>query len=203
MHTPVGADLRARPSIIRCPLDKTIIIRHLIIRRLIIMDEFIIPKDIPKHEALKALAGRYPNLDPSAIEACVALLRVGSEMFGAFKQHFARHGTSQGRFIILMLLNLDPERRVSPSELAEMSRVTRATVTGLLDRLETDGLVQRVPLAEDRRSYSICLTPKGRSFMDGMLPDHFRRMAALMSGLTESERKSLVEILFKVRAGLA
>ena len=101
-----------------------------------------------------------------------------------------------------MLLNLDPERRVSPSELAEMSRVTRATVTGLLDGLESDGLVQRVPLAEDRRSYSICLTPKGRSFMDGMLPDHFMRMAALMSGLTESERKSLVEILFKVRAGL-
>jgi DNA-binding MarR family transcriptional regulator len=167
------------------------------------MDEFIIPKDIPKHEALKALAGRYPNLDPSAIEACVALLRVGSEMFGAFKEHFARHGTSQGRFIILMLLNLDPERRVSPSELADMSRVTRATVTGLLDGLETDGLVQRIPLAEDRRSYSICLTPKGRSFMDAMLPDHFRRMAALMSGLTESERKSLVEILFKVRAGLA
>ena len=167
------------------------------------MDGFLIPKDIPKHEALKALAGRYPDLDPSAIEACVALLRVAGEMFGAFKEHFARHGTSQGRFIILMLLNLDPDRGASPSELADKAGVTRATITGLLDGLESDGLVQRIPLAGDRRSYSICLTPKGRSFMDAMLPDHFRRMAGLMAGLTESERKLLVELLFKVRRGLA
>jgi len=166
------------------------------------MDQFIIPKDIPKHQALKALAGRYPDLDPSAIEACVALLRVGAEMFAAFGQHFARHGTSQGRFIILMLLNLNPDTGVSPSELAEMSRVTRATITGLLDGLESDGLVQRVPLAADRRSYSIRLTSRGRGFMDKMLPDHFRRMAGLMAGLSEEERQTLIELLFKVRGGL-
>src|SRR5262249_35820919 len=153
------------------------------------MDQFIIPKDIPKHEALKALAGRYPDLDPSAIEACVALLRVGGETFAAFGEHFARHGTSQGRFIILMLLNLNPDRGVSPSELADMARVPRATVTGLLDGLESDGLVQRVPLAADRRSHSICLTSKGRDFMDKMLPDHFRRMTGLMAGLNEDERQ--------------
>jgi len=166
------------------------------------MDQFIIPKDIPKHEALKALAGRYRDLDPSAIEACVALLRVGGETFAAFREHFARHGTSQGRFIILMLLNLNPDRGMSPSELADMARVTRATVTGLLDGLESDGLVQRVPLAVDRRSQSICLTSKGRDFMDKMLPDHFRRMAGLMAGLNEDERQMLVELLFKVRKGL-
>src|SRR5215469_9523006 len=138
------------------------------------MKEFLIPKDIPKHEALKAHAARYPDLEPSAVEACIALIRVAGEMIGGFRDHFARHGTSQGRFIILILLNRNPNDNLSPSELAEMSSVTRATITGLLDGLESDGLVKRVPTTSDRRSHSILLTSKGKRFMNRMLPDHFR-----------------------------
>jgi DNA-binding MarR family transcriptional regulator len=166
------------------------------------MKAFLIPKDIPKHEALKAHAARYPDLDVSAVEACIALVRVAGEMITAFGEHFARHGTSQGRFIILVLLNRDPDRSLSPSALADMSSVTRATITGLLDGLESEGLVKRVPTAADRRSHSICLTAKGKRFMNKMLPDHFRRMAGLMSNLNDNERMRLVELLFKVRAGL-
>jgi len=166
------------------------------------MKEFLIPKDMPKHEALKAHAARYPDLDPSAVETCIALVRVAGEMIGGFNEHFARHGTSQGRFIIMILLNRDPDQSLSPSELAEMSSVSRATVTGLLDGLESEGLVKRVPTASDRRSHSILLTAKGKRFMNKMLPDHFRRMAGLMSELDENERKRLIELLFKVRAGL-
>lgn len=166
------------------------------------MKGFLIPKDIPKHEALKAHAARYPDLDPSAVEACIALIRVAGEMISAFGEHFARHGTSQGRFVLMVLLNKDPDKSLSPSELADMASVTRATVTGLLDGLESDGLVKRVATVTDRRSHSICLTAKGRRFMNKMLPDHFRRMAGLMRNLTESERERLKELLFKVRAGL-
>jgi DNA-binding MarR family transcriptional regulator len=166
------------------------------------MKAFLIPKDVPKHEALKAHAARYPDLDPSAVEACIALVRVAGEMVSAFGEHFARHGTSQGRFIILVLLNRDPDQSLSPSALAEMSSVTRATITGLLDGLESDGLVRRVPTASDRRSHSVCLTAKGKRFMNKMMPDHFKRMAGLMSKLNEKERMRLIELLYKVGAGL-
>ncbi|HKF55652.1 MAG TPA: MarR family transcriptional regulator [Blastocatellia bacterium] len=166
------------------------------------MKAFLIPKDVPKHEALKAHAARYPDLDPSAVEACIALVRVAGEMVSAFGEHFARHGTSQGRFIILVLLNRDPDQSLSPSALAEMSSVTRATITGLLDGLESDGLVRRVPTASDRRSHSVCLTAKGKRFMNKMLPDHFRRMAGMMSNLNENERMRLIQLLYKVGTGL-
>jgi len=166
------------------------------------MKALLIPKDVPKHEALKAHAARYPDLDPSAVEACIALVRVAGEMVSAFGEHFARHGTSQGRFIILVLLNRDPDQSLSPSALAEMSSVTRATITGLLDGLESDGLVRRVPTASDRRSHSVCLTAKGKRFMNKMLPDHFRRMAGMMSNLNENERMRLIQLLYKVGTGL-
>lgn len=166
------------------------------------MKDFLIPKDIPKHEALKAMAARYPDLDPSAVEACITMFRVSGDLFGCMNGHFARYGLSQGRFIIMVLLNKSPDLSLSPSELADMSCVSRATVTGLLDGLERDGLVKRVFTPDDRRSYSVCLTHKGKKVIDKVLPDHFRRLAGVMANLSETERNMFVRLLFKVRDGL-
>ena len=166
------------------------------------MRQILIPKEAPKHEALKAMAARYPELDVSAVEACIAMFRVSGEMFGFLNDHFARYGLSQGRFIIMVLLNKDPDVSLSPSELADKSCVSRATVTGLLDGLERDGLVRRVFDHEDRRSYSVCLTQKGKKFIDKILPDHFRRLAGVMANLSDSERNSFIRLLFKFRDGL-
>lgn len=166
------------------------------------MKDFIIPKEMPKHEALKALAARYPDLDPSAMEACIAMFRVSGDLFGCLKDHFARYGISQGRFIIMVLLNRDPEGTLSPSELADMSCVSRATVTGLIDGLEREGLVKRISSSGDRRSHSVQLTQKGKKFLDKILPDHFKRLAAVMSNLTEEEREEFMRLLFKLRDGL-
>jgi DNA-binding MarR family transcriptional regulator len=85
-------------------------------------------------------AKRYPELDPSAMEAFLHLLRTSTEIFEAFRALLARHKISQGRFTVLILLNRDPERPVNLADLAERSRVTRATMTGLIDTLERDGL---------------------------------------------------------------
>ena len=42
------------------------------------------------------------------------------------------------------------------------------------------------------------LTAEGRRFLDRILPDYFRRIAAVMSRLTEGERKTLVSLMGKV-----
>jgi hypothetical protein len=71
-------------------------------------------------------------------------------------------------------------------------------MTGLVDTLERDGLVRRVPDKEDRRMMSVVLTPKARQFLSDMLPGHFQLMAALTSTLSESERQTLVALLNKI-----
>jgi DNA-binding MarR family transcriptional regulator len=86
----------------------------------------------------------------------------------------------------------------SPAELADAAGVTRATMTGLVDTLERDGLVRRMPDKEDRRMMSVVLTPKARQFLSDMLPGHFQLMAALTSTLSESERQTLVALLNKI-----
>lgn len=91
--------------------------------------------------------------------------------------------------------------QLKPLDFAELAGVTRATVTGLLDGLEREGLVKRSPHPVDRRMIMIHLTAKGRQLLSQMLPDHFCRTAGLMANLTAPEKQRLIELLAKVQAG--
>ena len=86
----------------------------------------------------------------------------------------------------------------TPAELAEHAGVTRATMTGLIDTLERDGLVTRTPDPTDRRMMSVSLTPHGVNRLQEILPAHFKRMSALVSVLSESERRTMVTLLGKI-----
>ena len=155
-------------------------------------------KEVPRYESLLEHAKRYPELDPSAMEAFLYLLRTSTEVFDAFNDLMVKHEISQGRFIVLILLNRDPDKPVNPADLADRANVTRATMTGLIDTLEHDGFVKREHAPIDRRMMMVRLTPQGRNFLDKILPDYFRRIAAVMSRLTEAERKTLVMLMGKI-----
>ncbi|MBA3849428.1 MAG: MarR family transcriptional regulator [Opitutus sp.] len=162
-------------------------------------------KDLPPYECLIEAAKHYPSLDPSACEVFLHLLRTGDEAFLFSEQNLAEQGISPGRFGVLMALakacppgSDAPGPGLTPAELADNSRVTRATMTGLIDTLERDGFVRRAVDAEDRRMIRICFTPKARHFLQRMLPGHFRCMASVMSTLSESERQTLVRLLDKI-----
>jgi DNA-binding MarR family transcriptional regulator len=158
-------------------------------------------KDLPRYECLLEAAQTFPELDPSACEAFLHLLRAGDEAFKVTDEHISRHQISHGRFTVLLLLlekGQDCGRPHTPAELADMAGVTRATMTGLIDTLERDGLVTRTPDPNDRRMMSVSLTAHGRTRMQQILPGYFSRMAALMAPLTEAERKTLVKLLTKI-----
>lgn len=160
-------------------------------------------RDIPKYEALQALAQRFPELDPTAAEAYLVLLRVSTDILSTMQAHLARRGLSIGRFSILMLLLREDGAGLSPSAIADRSGVTRATVTGLVDVLERDGLVRRQGSRVDRRSQVVSLTPEGEKFLRAMLPAHFKRVARLMGHLSAAQRSTLVKLLARVNEGLS
>jgi DNA-binding MarR family transcriptional regulator len=158
-------------------------------------------KDLPRYECMLEAVRRYPDLDPSACEAFLNLLRAGDEAYRQSENFFNDHGMTPGRFTVLMLL-FDKLAGISlpqtPAELAEKAGVARATITGLVDTLERDGLVTRRHDSGDRRMMLIHLTPKGQAALEGILPGHFKQMADQMAPLSEHERKTLVRLLNKV-----
>jgi len=159
-------------------------------------------KDLPRYECLLKAAEQYPSLDPTACEVFLHLLRTGDELFEAKSAFLARHGLSHGRFTVLMLLER-AGKPCTPAALADESRVTRATMTGLVDTLEKDGLVAREADPEDRRTIQVRLTKQGHALMGKVLPDHFGFVASTVKPLNKTERKQLVTLLQKIQRGLA
>lgn len=158
-------------------------------------------KDLPRYECLLECAQQFPALDPSACEVFLHLLRTGDEAFRVTDAYFQAQGVSQGRFTVLMLLYdkaCGESNVLTPAQLAEQAGVTRATMTGLIDTLERDGMVTRTPDPADRRMLSVELTAKGVEFLERMLPGHFERIRSLMTALSENERRTLVKLLGKI-----
>ena len=165
-------------------------------------------KDLPRYEALLQASREFPDLDPSATEVFLHLLRTGDEAFRVVGAHLSQHDLTQGGFSVLVALWGNCRRcgrgeSLSPAALAERTGVTRATMTGLVDTLARAELVTRAHCAKDRRMMAVELTSRGEKLMDRIMPGHFRQMAWLMAPLTESERKTFVRLLTKVlrRAG--
>lgn len=163
-------------------------------------------RELPTREAFRAVARHYPEmyseLDLTAIEACYFLLRTGSDLLTAFEANLSRHGISQGRFVVLLLLLRSLGERTEPSKLAAQAGVTRATMTRLLDGLVRDGYVERGHDHGDRRVISALLTTRGRRILERIFPDYHRRVALLMKELSEAERGLLIRLLTKVSAGI-
>jgi DNA-binding MarR family transcriptional regulator len=111
-------------------------------------------------------------------------------------------GLGEGRITVLVLLLENQPEPLSHSQLAELLAVTKGSITGLVDGLEHDGLVQRIEAREDRRTKMIAITPAGLELVNTYLPDKFRGIDRLMSGLTLPERETLASLLLKLQEGL-
>ncbi len=90
--------------------------------------------------------------------------------------------------------------------LAGLSRallVTAGNVTGLVDRAERDGVVERRPDPDDRRVGRVWLTAEGRALIRAVLPMHDRQVHELLGGLGREQRRELRRLLGNLRDHLS
>lgn len=159
-------------------------------------------QDLPTPEILKKFAQRYPEADVSAIATFLHLLKVATDLSSALDECLSRHGLLQGRWWVLILLMREDTRISAPSSLAEKAGVTRATMTGLIDGLERDGLVERIFDPQDRRRVSVKLTESGQAKLDDVMPDYYSRLRICMAGLDEAGREQMRNMLDLIHAGV-
>ena len=73
------------------------------------------------------------------------------------------HGLTFPRYEALMLLSFTRAGALPLGKIGERLQVHRTSVTNIIDKLEADGLVRRVPHAEDRRATLAEITDAGRA----------------------------------------
>ncbi len=105
----------------------------------------------------------------------------------------AEQNLSFGGFTILWVLWVWGE--METARLAEECGLAKGTLTGMATTLEKRGLLQRHPIATDRRRVLVTLTPDGEALIDDLFPrfNHFE--TAVTSALSSDEKRELARLL--------
>ena len=94
---------------------------------------------------------------------------------------------------------LDQEDQVTSSELGKRAELDSATLTGILDRLEAAGFIERRGNPDDRRSIHIHLTKKGKSMAREAARLIAEANTEFLQILNENQKRDLLNIIEKLR----
>lgn len=146
------------------------------------------------------LEARAHSEHPEALRLWLRLLTctqlVEKQVRSRLREQF---DTTLPRFDLMSQLERAPEG-LKMNELSRRMMVTGGNVTGITDQLVTEGLVERVDVAGDRRAFRVRLTTKGRRLFNEMAREHERWIVEAFEGLSEREVASLHKLLGKVKA---
>jgi DNA-binding MarR family transcriptional regulator len=131
-------------------------------------------------------------------------LRLLAETYQAFERLSGRHvralGLTPAQFDIVATLG--NTEGMSFRELGERTLITKGTLTGVVDRLEARGLVERIASDLDRRSVTVCLTRSGaREFRRVFVP-HIAHISRGFSNHGPADLAALEAQLTRLRDGL-
>lgn len=126
------------------------------------------------------------------------ILRAYGLISRLMQTHFARYGITGSKWGVLRTLHRaegEGLRGLRQSDLGERLLVRPPSVTMVVGRLATDGLVAIRRSQRDRREKVVGLTDHGRRLVDRVLQVHAQRIDDLMSGLNSGEQRELHRLL--------
>jgi MarR family transcriptional regulator for hemolysin len=93
------------------------------------------------------------------------------------------------------LVQLDKNEGISQVRLAELTDVEPMTMVRILDRMETDKLIERRPDPVDRRARRLYLTDKGRPLVDEIWRLAELTRAEMFAGISKEDRQVFIRVL--------
>jgi MarR family transcriptional regulator, 2-MHQ and catechol-resistance regulon repressor len=129
------------------------------------------------------------------------LIRELVRTYQAFERYSAQHirtmDITPAQFDVIVTLGNQPP--MTCKTLGDKTLITKGTLTGVLDRLEAKGLINRVVNEKDARSQKIALTPQGETMFHDIFPRHKQHFEPVADQITEREIESMVQMLNKLR----
>ena len=123
------------------------------------------------------------------------------QAYQAFEMHSGAHikemGLTTTQFDIVATLGNQPP--MTCKELGEKTLVSKGTMTGVLERLETKGLIEKFMNADDGRSYKIGLSKSGDRLFKRVFPEHVEYLGRSIGKLSKKEIEHAVTVLREVK----
>lgn len=133
--------------------------------------------------------------DEGQIGVVAALVRSTFLVNAVYTDSAREYGLTSQQGQLLCVLMAQP---YGMSELGAMLGLAKSSLTGLVDRTERNGLVQRKPDLRDSRAVRIALTRKGSRLAEEFYVETCRRIEKLTTGLVAADRDALAGLLGRV-----
>jgi DNA-binding MarR family transcriptional regulator len=137
----------------------------------------------------------------AAAHPVVSLLRELTHAYHAYSlcesHHLRSTGLTQSQAEVVFTLGRRGPQ--SCKELGSQALITKGTLTGILDRLERRGLVNRHPSRHDRRVMIVSLSAAGQSLFESTYPDYVAVLAERAETCTPPEDRQIRDALRKLR----
>jgi DNA-binding MarR family transcriptional regulator len=144
-------------------------------------------------ETSRAAASTDATAAAEAAEALVDLLvQTSFDIVAIVTRIGAEHNLSLTQARMLGILR---DRTLTMAQLADHLGLERSTISGLVDRAETRGLVVRTASAADRRSTQLSLTPDGQTLARDAVAKITRTVLPIVESMPDAARQSLPMLL--------
>ena len=137
-----------------------------------------------------------PDVKASVDQVLEAIIYLSTETRRITKELARRANVTGPQLTVVKLLETIGD--LSLSELSDKIRAQNSTVTGIIDRMEREGLVLRVRSTEDRRVVRIHLTEKGQQLAREIPVEPMEILRSALSGLTAAETTEMLRLMTKV-----
>lgn len=133
-----------------------------------------------------------PSADSDQQELISALVRASFATTAVLSRVAAEHDLSLTQLRVLAILR---DRRVRMSELADYLGLDKSTISGLVDRAEKRGLLQRAPSPADGRATDVFLSAEGRQLAELGERTIAASLSPMTGKLTRAETRRLTALL--------
>ncbi len=134
------------------------------------------------------------NFSDATLTTWVLLRQTRSAMQKVAERKLAKSGLTPEQVDVLWICRDHPEPLI-PAELARLMFREEQTITGLLNRLEREGLVRRIPKRKGKPFTELKITDKGREAAGAGIEVARALMTEIMSTLSAPEHEELQRVL--------
>lgn len=143
---------------------------------------------------------RQESLSKERLRLWLRMLRVTRQVEAALREKLRlEFDSTLPRFDVMAALYRDREG-LKMNELSKRLRVSNGNVTGIVDRLADDGLVERIAIEGDRRATLVRLTSAGCDAFTVMAQAHESWVDDLLEGVSEEDAHHIGELLHRLPA---
>ena len=156
----------------------------------------------PIAEARRQWEERWPEAPHAAMAAVTSIMRAQQILLARLNEALRPFGLTFPRYEALMLLSFTRRGSLPLGKIGERLQVHRTSVTNIIDKLEADGLVRRVPHEQDRRATLAEITDEGRRVARAAT-EAMHGVAFGLGALGDEDRDRLTDLLrgLRVAAG--